>query len=279
MNNTAKYGAGVVLNYTGGEYKNNIVCANYGSFMYGSGSGLWINNVFSRPLTITNNTIAGNSSSGGFSGLYGNGTFPQIRNNIVWGNTGGVQASNTLTIRYSNVQGGAPGAGNINADPMFADSNYILQTASPCVDKGDSSTIYNDIEDPGNPTYAKFPSRGGLRNDMGAYGGPLARILTNQLIGIPGIGSEVPQQFVLYQNYPNPFNPATKITFDLPQSTNISLKIYNLLGKEIQTLANGFKHAGRYTVDFNSTGLASGVYFYKLEAAEFSLTKKMILAK
>jgi len=278
MNNTGRYGAGIVLNYTGGEYKNNVICSNYGSFQYGAGSGVWINNVFSRPLTIINNTIAGNSSTSGICGVYG-GSFASLRNNIIWGNTGGTQVSASLNINYSDVQGGYAGAGNINLDPMFADSNYILQAGSPCVDKGDSSTIYNDLEDPNNPTFAKFPSRGGLRNDMGAYGGPLSRILTNQLIGIPHIGSELPGQFALYQNYPNPFNPATKITFDLPHSDYVTLKIYDILGREIKTIVNEYKAAGRYTVDFNSGGLASGIYFYKLTSENISLTKKMVLTK
>ncbi len=282
MNNTAKYGAGIVLNYTGGEYKNNIICANYGSNQYGSGSGMWLNGTFSRQMFIENNTIAGNSAVNSTAGIYGYvGARAVIVNNIIWGNNvpGNAQILGNLTVRYSNVMGGFAGAGNINIDPVFTDSNYVLLQGSPCVDKGDSSIIYNDIEDPNNLSYALYPSRGGLRNDMGAYGGPLAKILTNQLIGINGNGSELPQQFALHQNYPNPFNPSTKISFELPQSALVTLKVYDITGREVRTLINEFKTAGRHTADFSASGLSSGIYFYTLSGSDFSLTKKMILVK
>lgn len=279
MNNTARYGAGIVLNYTGGDYKNNIICANYGSYQFGSGSGIWINNTFSRPLTIINNTIANNSATSNFSGVYGS-NFAQLRNNIIWGNTGGAgQVSPSMNIRYSDVQGGYTGAGNINQDPMFADSNYVLQVSSPCIDKGDSSTVYDDLPDPNNPSNAKYPSRGALRNDMGAYGGPLARLLTNQLIGVPGLGTEIPESFALYQNYPNPFNPETIITFDLNNGGLTSLKVFDVKGSLIAELRNGMMSAGRHSVNFSAGNLSSGIYFYRLENAGNVLTQKMILVK
>jgi hypothetical protein len=280
MNNTARYGAGMVLNYTGGEYKNNIICSNYGSYQFGAGSGMWINNVNIRPAMIINNTISGNSSTSGMCGIYSNNNASH-RNNIVWGNTSpsGVQVSGAMNIAYSNIQGGYPGAGNMNLNPMFADSNYVLLQGSPCVDKGDSSVVYNDLPDPNNPQNAKYPSRGGLRNDMGAYGGPLALILSGQLIGIPVIGSEIPADFILYQNYPNPFNPSTNITFDLPKNDFVTLKLFDITGREILTLVNGYKNAGRHEVSLNAVELSSGIYFYKLESGSFSASKKMVLAK
>ncbi len=94
---------------------------------------------------------------------------------------------------------------------------------------------------------------------------------------IPGDG--LPKEFALMQNYPNPFNPATQINFELPVKSEVSLKIYNLLGQEVATLVNEEKAAGRYSADWNASALASGVYFYKLEAGSFVQTKKMILMK
>ncbi|MEO8512959.1 MAG: T9SS type A sorting domain-containing protein [Ignavibacteria bacterium] len=281
MNNTAHYGAGVVLNYTGGEYKNNVICANYGSNQFGSGSGMWLNNTFNRPCIITNNTISGNSSTAGFCGVYG-GSFASLRNNIIWGNTSpsNTQVSTSMNIIYSNIQGGSyPGSGNMSQNPLFADSNYVLQSGSPCIDKGDSSVIYNDIADPNNGTLALYPSRGGLRNDMGAYGGPLARLLSNGLIGIPNIGTHTPVNYALYQNYPNPFNPNTKITFDIPKSEFTKLIVYDVLGKETAIILNEFTQAGRYTVDFSASTLSSGIYFYTLQSGNIVLTKKMVLTK
>lgn len=89
----------------------------------------------------------------------------------------------------------------------------------------------------------------------------------------------LPSEFKLEQNYPNPFNPSTVITYHLPEVGRVRLKIYNLLGEEITTLVNQQQAAGTYKVDWNATGLTSGVYLYRLEAKNFVQTKKMILAK
>lgn len=85
--------------------------------------------------------------------------------------------------------------------------------------------------------------------------------------------------FALEQNYPNPFNPSTNINFTLAEAGKVSLKIYNSVGNEVETLIDNFKNTGSYTVTFNASGLASGVYYYKLVSANFSETKKMLLLK
>jgi hypothetical protein len=86
-------------------------------------------------------------------------------------------------------------------------------------------------------------------------------------------------KFDLSQNYPNPFNPTTKINFDLPKDSKVSMKLYDMLGREVLTLLNEFRTAGYYTIDFNATSLSSGVYFYRISAGEFSAVKKMTLIK
>ncbi|MBK9096685.1 MAG: T9SS type A sorting domain-containing protein [bacterium] len=88
-----------------------------------------------------------------------------------------------------------------------------------------------------------------------------------------------PYSYTLSQNYPNPFNPSTVISYRLPVTSNVSLKVYDVLGNEIATLVNEEKPAGEYEVEFNAAKLPSGIYFYKLEAGSFSETKKMILMK
>jgi endonuclease/exonuclease/phosphatase family metal-dependent hydrolase len=88
-----------------------------------------------------------------------------------------------------------------------------------------------------------------------------------------------PDGYFLYQNYPNPFNPETKIEFNIPSSSKVSLKIYNSLGKEISELVNERLNSGSYSVTFNAGGYNSGIYFYKLTAGSFSKTRKMILVK
>lgn len=89
----------------------------------------------------------------------------------------------------------------------------------------------------------------------------------------------VVSNFELYQNYPNPFNPSTQIKFAITEQSQVSLKVYNILGKEIATLVNDVRGAGIHEVNFDGTGLASGVYFYTLQAGKFSQTNKMILIK
>ena len=85
--------------------------------------------------------------------------------------------------------------------------------------------------------------------------------------------------FKLYQNFPNPFNPETKINFDISKNGFVTLKVYNLLGQEVQTLVSKDLTSGSYTVDFNASKLTSGVYFYKLEANGYTDVKKMMLVK
>ena len=92
-----------------------------------------------------------------------------------------------------------------------------------------------------------------------------------------------PALFLLSQNYPNPFNPNTVISYQLPASSDVTLKVYDVLGNEVTTLVNEYKPAGKYEVEFNSSpgirDLASGIYFYQLKAGDYIITKKMILLK
>ncbi|MEQ8579590.1 MAG: T9SS type A sorting domain-containing protein [Balneola sp.] len=89
----------------------------------------------------------------------------------------------------------------------------------------------------------------------------------------------LPKEFSLEQNYPNPFNPSTNIEFALPEQAEVSLKVYNLLGREIYTLVSGKMNAGNHKVEFNASGLSTGLYFYRIQAGSFIQTKKMMLIK
>jgi hypothetical protein len=91
--------------------------------------------------------------------------------------------------------------------------------------------------------------------------------------------SELPGTFSLYQNYPNPFNPSTTIKFALPQTSEVRLEVFNMLGQSVGVLINGVKQAGSYSVNFNASGLSTGVYFYRLDAPGFSQTRQMLLIK
>jgi hypothetical protein len=89
----------------------------------------------------------------------------------------------------------------------------------------------------------------------------------------------IPSDYTLEQNYPNPFNPSTKITFGLPESSEVSLKIFNALGEEVAELVNESLEAGKYTYNFNATELTSGIYIYTLQSEKQTLSRKMILIK
>ena len=99
------------------------------------------------------------------------------------------------------------------------------------------------------------------------------------LTGIVNNEGQIPKTYSLSQNYPNPFNPTTQIIFDLPKQENVSLKIYDVLGKEVATLVNELRSAGIYTISFDGYSLSSGVYFYRLEAGNFVSVKRMVLIK
>ena len=88
-----------------------------------------------------------------------------------------------------------------------------------------------------------------------------------------------PKKYELSQNYPNPFNPVTNIQFDIPKEGFVTLKVYDILGREVRNIVNEFKQAGSYIVSFDGSALASGIYFYRLESGNFIQVKRMIILK
>lgn len=103
---------------------------------------------------------------------------------------------------------------------------------------------------------------------------------TNMAItDIEQTSSSVPKEYLLEQNYPNPFNPATTIQFALPQRSNVTLKLFDILGREVAILVDEELEPGVHKVVFDSKDLASGVYFYRIQAKQFVRTKKLMLLK
>ena len=99
------------------------------------------------------------------------------------------------------------------------------------------------------------------------------------VVSVEKAEDETPRHFSLSQNYPNPFNPSTTIRFDLPKATFVTLKVYNLLGEELETLLQEYRLAGFHKIHWTAEGLSSGHYFYRLQTGEFIDTKKFILNK
>ena len=116
-------------------------------------------------------------------------------------------------------------------------------------------------------------------------GSTIWQILNPRTRGFSNVVTDVENEFNLIseyrldQNYPNPFNPSTTISYTIPMTSNVSLKIFNVLGKEVATLVNETKNAGNYSINFNAVGLSSGVYFYQLTTDNFTSTKKFTLMK
>ena len=92
-------------------------------------------------------------------------------------------------------------------------------------------------------------------------------------------GEELPESFSVSENYPNPFNPSTTFHYSLPQTVNVDVAVFDMLGKRVQTITQGQQSAGTYTVRFDASSLASGMYFYQVRAGEFIQTRKMLLLK
>ena len=149
---------------------------------------------------------------------------------------------------------------NMYLDPLFVDINnddLHLTENSPCIDGGDPDSPY----DP-DSTIA----------DMG-------RFYYDQSVGIDDRAEHLPAIISLSQNYPNPFNASTLIRYELPQSSQVKIEIYDLLGRKVTTLYDGEKQAGHHYVIWNTGDFSSGIYFSKLRAGEYSESRKMMLLK
>ena len=102
--------------------------------------------------------------------------------------------------------------------------------------------------------------------------------------GVQASNSNIPTTFQVYQNYPNPFNPSTIIQYSLPQAKKVRIVVYDISGKEIALLADKYQNAGTYNVTWNGNNnsgqpVASGIYFYTVQAGNYAQTKKMVLLK
>ncbi len=139
-------------------------------------------------------------------------------------------------------------------------------------DKAQSVAIQSDgkIVASGSSLYDNF---------YNLYASAVARYTGSVTTGVNLTGAETPQSFRLYQNYPNPFNPTTVISYQISAVSHVTLKVYNILGKEVSTLVNKIEPAGKYEVQFSGSNLPSGIYFYSIEAGNLREVKKMILIK
>ena len=130
-----------------------------------------------------------------------------------------------------------------------------------------------------NPLITTLPGGGSGIFPPGTNAPPVRFTYDVLITGITPVTGIVPDVFKLYNNFPNPFNPSTKIKFDIPSQTSAKLVVYDMLGREVAVLVNEELKAGRYEISFDAAKYSSGVYFYKLETAQFSDVRKMLLVK
>jgi len=254
----------------GGHLRRNSLPSIYNSIIMGwrvgfrfDGSGVG-NAAASDSMQLRNNIMAGNLR---LADSTGTGSFaPQE-----WLQTGSFQ--NSVFTDNSSVMLNSPF--NIYPDvPLPANNvNYWMpMNGSPAL----SGASFN------NPNLNGFENvtfRGAFGTDNWTSEWTQFNPRNYNIIGINQISSVVPEDYTLEQNYPNPFNPSTVIKFNLTSQNDVQLKIYDVLGNEVMTLVNQKLSAGSYNFEFNGNGLSSGVYFYRLQAGNFSDVKKMTLLK
>ena len=143
------------------------------------------------------------------------------------------------------------------------------------------AAAWDALIDPSNLTFIYVPQMTGTYNYVctpHASMGMVGTLTITPKTGIKEI-SGTAESFKLSQNYPNPFNPATQIRFSIPASGFVNMSVFDFSGRKVAELVNGTKPSGEYVVDFNASGLSSGVYFYRLTAGDFTEVKKMTLLK
>jgi hypothetical protein len=129
------------------------------------------------------------------------------------------------------------------------------------------------------PKFATLPAGGSGINPPGTNPPSNRFQYTVGITSVTPVSGEIPVAFKLYDNYPNPFNPVTNINFDIPKNSIVSLDVYDISGKLVETIFKQQLNAGKYQVSYNAGNLSSGVYFYKLKSEYFTDTKKMVLVK
>ena len=281
-------GAGaIIISRTNLTISNSIIANNTGR---SNGAILQQN---SSNLNIENCTIYNNENTNTSGGTIRNQTNSNlvVHNTILGGNIV-TTAGTTTTTSYSRIIG-FTGTGNITTDPKFVteseglgytfltdSSHWTLADGSPCIDKGNPATDYDDIADPAKPGYALYPSKGTVRNDMGAYGGGGSNALNdNDPYDVP-----TPTNLAVY-TYPNPFNPSLNIKLAIKNTNQrLNVAVYNIKGQKVTELYNDLPTSTNMTLlwngkDDNNIPAASGVYFIKAYTPTEQSTQKVVLMK
>lgn len=174
---------------------------------------------------------------------------------------------------YGNMT--LPGGGVVPALRLRTDTRSYLQASDGSFYSRDISYLFLTM----NGTQIEVDAADTTSLNTGVITVKGITFINAGITAVQPADNNIPENFNLEQNYPNPFNPSTMISYSIPSSQKVTLKVYDELGREVVTLVNSEQAAGNYNVSFNATGFASGVYFYRLQAGSFIQMKKMILMK
>ncbi|MCU7495074.1 MAG: choice-of-anchor A family protein [Ignavibacteria bacterium] len=237
-----------------------------------------------------------------FAGTFGGGVFKSADNGLNWAD---LKAGYPFIWALGTTSNGTLYAGT------YGDGVYYSADGGSTWSKSNNGLaslyIYSVTVDSKDNVYLSSwaggvytaPSNGEIWNALGMAGQGVSSVAVNPSTGsllvgtssgavyktdfsvtsVEGAKKEVPARFDLEQNYPNPFNPSTTIKFSIPKAGNYSLKVYDVLGKEVAVLINGGLAEGKYTLSFNAEKLSTGIYIYHLQGDGLSMTKKMVLMK
>ena len=169
----------------------------------------------------------------------------------------------------------APGAVDYRLK-LSVDPNFISLVIDQLSVTESQFQIPNGLLSPQTPYFWRVMSRNGFGTSLYSL---VWFFTTTFPTGLSTTGNEAPDEYRLYNNYPNPFNSSTKINFDLKNQTNVSLIVYDMLGRNVETLVNEVLQTGTYEYSFAADKLTSGIYFYRITTDEFVDTKKMLLLK
>jgi ligand-binding sensor domain-containing protein len=209
-----------------------------------------------QTLTVSANNV--------FLGTFGAGIFRTADSGGTWSQV--IAGLTNLYVRSIAVVGGKIFAGTDYGGGVFLSTdNGIDWTA---VNSGLTSLDIRALVASGANIFAGT-----------IYGGVWRRPLSEMPTSIQSTKGNLPQEFSLLQNFPNPFNPSTTINFELPRTSRVTLMVFNTLGQLVTTLVNGEQEAGYHEVRFDGSNLASGVYFYRIQAGSFVQTRKLLLLR
>ena len=191
---------------------------------------------------------------------------------LALGGQGGMCKSTDAGLSWvllGNYSGSTP----LNAYFINVNTGYVVNSSGELKMTTDGGTSWLNQSVPSNGSYADIHGSGSFACIAGK------KIATNTTVSIQQISNELPSEFSLEQNYPNPFNPTTNIGLRIADFGFVTLKVYDVTGNEVAVLVNEELSAGKYNVDFNASNLASGTYFYRLQTAGFTQTKKLTMIK